>query len=139
MLDLDFPQSKHVFQAAKLEDKILAHTKKMTLLPTPQRIELLKMVEDVCNEMRILNRDHFGCSEYIQDAINELVAGCKSIAHGESDKDLTDGSGQCDVCGAKITNLGEYEDMIYCGNCLDAISNARSKLEGVEGFGTFAI
>lgn len=139
MLDLDHPQSEHVFQAAKLEDEIVTYIKRMTLLPTQRRVDLLKKIENVCREMKILNRDHFGASAYIQDAVDELLAGCESIAHGESDKDLTDGTGQCDVCGTKITSLDEYEDMIYCGNCLDTTSRARDKLEGSEGFGTWAI
>jgi len=138
MLDLKHPQTKWIFDAAHEGDAILGFAKLMTLLP-PQRQQLLPRVARPIERLRRLNREHFDASSFIERAISDLEAGCKSIASLPSTESRLDGRGPCPVCGSAIKHLPEYYDMTYCGHCLKTIADARERLASSEGFGTSAI
>jgi hypothetical protein len=139
MLDLKHPQTKWIFDASREADAIISFAKLMTLLPTPQRQQLLLHVAPPLDRLRRLNREHFGASSFIDRAISDLEAGCQSIASLQSTQSHLDGRGTCSVCGSAIKHLPEYHTMTYCGQCLRAIDDARGRLDSSEGFGTWAI
>ena len=139
MLDVKHPQTKWIFDASREADAILSFAKLMTLLPTPQRQQLLLRVTRPIDQLRRLNREHFGASSFIDRAISDLEAGCQSIASLQSTESHLDGRGTCPVCGAAIKHLPEYHDTTYCGQCLRALDDARGRLDSAEGFGTWAI
>ena len=120
------------------DDVILSFAKLMTLLPTLERQQLLFRVARPIERLRRLNREHFKASPFIEHAISDLEAGCKTIASLQSTESRLDGCGNCPICGFAITDMPEYND-IYCGHCLGSIRDARERLESSEGFGTFAI
>jgi hypothetical protein len=140
MLDLNHPQSQSVFAAARHTDAILELSKLKTLVPTPQRAEILARIEYPISRLRKLNRERFGASSFIDRAISDLEAGCRAIAESRSSESRLDGRGNCPVCGSQITHLPHQgHDMTYCGTCLERIFNARQRLASRKGFCTFAI
>lgn len=139
MLDHKHPQTKWIFSASRETDAILTFAKLMTLLPTPQRAQLLVRVARPIDRLRRLNREHFDASSFIESAISDLEAGCQSIASLPSNESHLDGRGNCPVCGSAITYLPEYNDMTYCEQCLSTLDDARGRLDSSEGFGTWAI
>ena len=139
MLDLKHPQTQWIFDASREDDAILSFAKLMTLLPTPQRQQLLQRIARPIVRLRRLNREHFGASPFIERAISDLEAGCQSIASLQSTESHLDGQGTCPVCGSAIKHLPEYHDMTYCGHCLSTIDDARKRLASSEGFGMWAI
>ena len=139
MLDLKHPQTKWIFDASREDAAILSFAKLMTLLPTPQRQQILSRVARPIERLRRLNREHFGASSFIERAISDLEAGCHSIASLQSTESRLDGRGTCPVCGSEINHIPEYHDMTYCRQCLSALDDARQRLESSEGFGTYAI
>ena len=136
MLDLDHPQTNWIFEASGLEGAVLTRAKKMTLVPTCERKDLLDEVFIFCDDMKILNKKHFSNSNFINEAVDELYKACTDIANIDASKDMTDGTGNCEVCNTRITNLKGYSDMIYCDTCLTKTDVSRGKLESSEGFGT---
>lgn len=120
-------------------DAILGFAQLMTLLPTQQRQQLLLRVARPFDRLRRLNREHFGASAFIDRAISDLEAGCRGIANLQSTESHLDGRGNCPVCASAITHLPEYHHMTYCGQCMRALDDPRERLNGPEGFGTWAI
>jgi hypothetical protein len=139
MLDLKHPQTKWIFAASREEDAILSFAKLMTLLPTPQRQQILSRVARPIERLRQLNREQFGASSFIESAISDLGSGCHAIAGLQSTESRLDGHGNCPVCGSEIFDLPEYHGMPCCRRCLELIADARQRLESLEGFGTYAI
>jgi len=139
MLDLNHPQTHWIFMASRESDAILTFAKLMTLLPTPERQQLLSRVARPIERLRQLNYDHFEASPFIELAIFDLEEGLHSIASLQSSESRLDGSGSCPVCGSPISDLPDYDDMTYCGSCLNIIADPRERLASGEGFGTFAI
>lgn len=80
MLDLDHPQSEHIFAAAALEDAILTAAGRMVCAPAPERSKLLASCEEQFGAMRLLNADHFGASPFIASAIDDLQAAMRLLA-----------------------------------------------------------
>jgi hypothetical protein len=139
MLDLKHPQTQWIFDASREEDAILSFAKLMTLVPTPQRQQLLPRIARPIARLRRLNHEHFGGSSFIERAISDLEAGCQSIASLQSTESRLDGHGTCPVCASTIKHLPEYHDMTYCSHCLSKIDDARERLASSEAFGTWAI
>jgi len=133
--DIDSPESQAIFKASKLEGAILSYTKKMTLVPTEERIVLQSKCEKKLIELEKIRNESFSDNETILEAIKLYRAGLKNIAISMAKLDLTSGDGNCEVCGNKITNLPNYPDMVYCQQCLNNTSEARRLLESPEGFG----
>lgn len=136
MLDIDDPESNWILKASNLQDAVLTRSKKMTLVETTKRLELLDEIRILCDDMKTLNNKHFSNSQFIKDAIEELYESCEKIANLKATEDKTKEIGICEVCHNKITNLKQYKDMIYCSKCLEVTSKAREKLDSSKGFGT---
>ena len=139
MLDLNHPQTQWRFSASREGDAILDFAKLMTLLPTPQRQQLLLRIARPIARLHRLNREHFGASSFIERAILDLEVGCQTIANLQSTESRLDGRGTCPVCGSAIKHLPEYHDITYCERCILLINDARERLASSEGFGTWAI
>jgi hypothetical protein len=137
--DLDDPMSKAILAAARHDDAILHIAKRMTLVPTEARAKLLERCQEHLSALRTLNDEHFRASTFIASSIDALERGLASIAVLKSLEDHSDGSGNCPVCGTRITHLKDYTDMIYCGKCLDHISEPRQNFDSLEGFGLCCI
>jgi hypothetical protein len=144
MLDLNHPQTKHVFAASNLEDSILTQAKRMTLIPSDQRLELFAECHNVFGKMRKLNSEHFKNSTFISIAIDELEQSLRRLAQlndGLITEDRSSGEGCCPACGETITNFVAVPSRpesrsIYCSSCLKIIIPALSKLRSDAGFGT---
>ncbi|HTR41833.1 MAG TPA: hypothetical protein VMH87_09485 [Pseudomonadales bacterium] len=142
MLNLNHPQSKHIFAASRFEDAVLEHAKKMTLVPSVRRRELLIECQQQLNKMRTLNAEHFENSPFIFEAIDELGMSLIQLAelrHGSIVEDRSIGDGCCAACETPITNIVTVPSMprsIYCSPCLEIIMPALSKLRSRKGFGT---
>jgi hypothetical protein len=145
MLNLDHPQSKHVFAASNLEDSVFERAKLMTLVPSARRRELLGECEPKLAAMRTLNTEHFDNSERISEVIDDLARRLNQLANlgnGQVSSDHSKGEGNCSVCGTAIKNFVAVPSLpreIYCGRCLDIVMPAIEKLRSDDGFGTWAI
>jgi hypothetical protein len=145
MLNLDHPQSKHIFAASNLEDFILERAKLMTLVPSARRRELLGDCEPKLAAMRDPNKEHFENSKVISEAIDDLARRLNQLANlgnGQVTSDHSNGEGNCSVCGTAIKNfvfVASLPREIYCGHCLDIVMPAIEKLRSEDGFGTWAI
>lgn len=139
MLDRSHPQSRWIIKASHEEGHVLTLAKLMTLLPTQQRQQLLPRVARPIARLRLLNRDHFGASPFIEQAISDLDASCRTVAELPSTSSRLDGQGSCPVCETAITDLPDLFDMTYCSKCLEHIKDARERLDSERGFGTCAI
>jgi hypothetical protein len=137
--DLNNPKNQATFAAAREGDAILSFAKLMTLLPTPQRLQVLARIAVPIRRLRKLNHDHFGDSPTIESAISDLEAGCRTIAAFQSSESRLDGQGACPVCSSAITHNTKWYDMTYCNKCLDPIMDARECLASTNGFGTCLI
>jgi hypothetical protein len=84
MLDLNHPQTEHIFAAARLEDKVLECAKHIISAQPSERRELLALCEQSINAMRTLNSERFGSSASIASAIDELGAAMRSLAMSDS-------------------------------------------------------
>ncbi len=80
MLDLDHLQTAHIFTASRLQDAILALSKRMISAPASDRYILSGESEEPLNEMRKLNLEHFGGSQFIFAAIDDLQAALQRLA-----------------------------------------------------------
>jgi hypothetical protein len=142
MLDLDHPQSKHIFAAARLEDAILECAKKMTLAPSVRRREMLVECQQALGEMQALNSQHFESSPFIFDAIEELgrrLVQLAELCDGGIIEDMSAGEGCCAACGTQLTSFVPVPSIprsIYCSPCLEIIMPALSKLRSGDGFRT---
>ncbi len=84
MLDLNHPQTEHVFAAARLEDAVLEFAKRIVSAQPSERPELLASCQQSIDAMRRLNSERFGSSASIASAIDELHAALRSLAASAS-------------------------------------------------------
>jgi hypothetical protein len=84
MLDLNHPQTKHIFAAGRLEDAVLDGAKRIIASQPSERHALLAECEQRLASMRILNTEHFGGSHSISSAIDELHGALRGLAACES-------------------------------------------------------
>ncbi len=148
MLDLDHPMTQHRFAAARIDDRLLTLAKLMTLTSTEERQRLLGVCDKPVRSLRLLNEEHFGASSFIAEAITEIERALDGLAALKTNP--LDGTAYatitCPICGTSLTRhhapfmpQPERRWSIYCNACLKAISPARQKLDGPDGFGTWAI
>lgn len=122
--------------------------RRMPLLPTDQRQELLKQCQIHFAALYHLNKEHLENSEKINSAIQELHDICEEIASFNSQEDHTDGKGICPVCQSPISDNREefkahikglpgledmIDEMVSCETCVAPAMEANKKLE--EAFG----
>jgi hypothetical protein len=143
MLDLDHPQSAHVFAAARQEDLILDCCKVMTLSDANGRRRTLEIIRPAFAALRWLNRERFGNSEQIGAGIDQLEREAESLAAlpvtGTRDR-WTATFRQCPACGSEPNAPTQYDPRRYCSKCLDLVMAGLSRIRSLEtGFGTDAI
>jgi hypothetical protein len=84
MLDLNHPQTEHIFAAARLEDAVLECAKRIVSAQPSERPELLALCDQSIDAMRALNSERLGSSASIASAIDELQAAMRSLAASAS-------------------------------------------------------
>lgn len=139
MLDLDHPDTPPTFAISREDDAILSIAKRMTLVSTEAKIELLAQAGPHFATLRSITIDHWGKSKPMLDAIDLLESDLRRLAGLESKNDyVTDWRGKhCTVCSSAITNLESYEDMLYCPTCVKVIDDGRDAVD--QAFGLWCI
>ena len=84
MLDLNHPQTEHIFAAARLEDAVLECAKHIISAQRSERPELLASCQQSIDAMRTLNSTRFGGSPSITSVIDELHTAMRSLAASDS-------------------------------------------------------
>jgi hypothetical protein len=84
MLDLDHPQTEHIFTAAGLEEAVLDGAKRIVAAQPSERRDLLARCEERIDRMHTLNSEHFEDSPSINQAINELRDALRVLAASDS-------------------------------------------------------
>lgn len=144
MLDLNHPQSEHIFVAARLEGVILDRAKRMTFASAAQRQHHLVECQKALDQMRRLNLERFHESVTISRAITDLDVRLQQLAEVRVECAVEKRShteDRCPVCGHELTNIvpnprrATARD-IYCGECLKIIMPALGVLRSSDGFGT---
>ncbi|TWU52008.1 hypothetical protein [Rubripirellula reticaptiva] len=139
MLDLDHPDTPPTFAISREGDAILSIAKRMTLVSTEAKQALLSRSIAHFAKMRSITIEHWGESKPKLDAIDLLQHDLQRLALQNSTNDfVNDWRGKlCTVCGASITNLEKYSDMLYCPKCLDVIDGGRDAVD--QAFGLICI
>jgi hypothetical protein len=146
MLDLNHPQTTHIFRASHLLAAVTGLAYAMTVASSSVRRELLEESLPRLDAIRKHNIDHFGADSFIARAIDEYEEGLRKLAslgEGQILEDRRDGEGDCPYCGTKIsrypTNRLLKPFIILCGHCDDLFRPALDKLHSLQGFGIEAI
>lgn len=139
MLDLNDPLSRYVIAVAREDDAILSIAKRMTLVSTEAKRELLLSATPHFTRMRELLAEGWGQSRRKTAAIEKLQQELTHLAELASENDFyPNWQGKtCTVCGRPIENLKGYVDMVYCRGCIQHIDAGRSAVD--EAFGLFVI
>lgn len=145
MLDLDHPQTPHVFAAARQMDLILGCAQQMTAATGRHRNNLLEIARPCFAALRWLATNHFENSAAILDSIDDLQRALESLAALSTTQGRTD-SNTCPACGQHLaerahhTSEGRPGKRQWCSGCLALVAPACQRLEASEsGFGTWAI
>jgi hypothetical protein len=151
MLDLDHPQSAHVFAAAKQLDMVRDAARRMTREDARRRIQLLEIVRPCFAALRWLQAQHFADQPALATMVDELAREVEKLAHladGADEAAAGDGPrARCPACGARLTDGTVYLRFFrrptaewWCCRCLAGVWAALDRVELVEeGFGTDAI
>ena len=113
-----------------------------------ERRKIFEACKEFLEEMRRLNREHFGASAFIAEAITELECALDMLARMKTNP--AEGTAyaivSCPACGSILTHVHaafmpepEHRWSVFCSACLEPSSSARRKLDSAEGFGTWAI
>ncbi|MBL8814561.1 MAG: hypothetical protein JNL58_00930 [Planctomyces sp.] len=139
MLDLNHPDTPPTFAISRENDAILSIAKRMTLISTEAKRELLDRALVHFAKMRLITMDHWSGSKPMLDTIDVLEADLRQLAALESKNNfVTDWKGKyCTACSAAITNLEAYNDMLYCPECLKVIDAGRNAVD--QAFGLWCI
>ena len=131
MLDLNHPQTPFIFAMAREDDAILSLAKKMTLVDTARKKELLETSLRHSAEMKKICDEGFKKTKKKHKAIELLESEITTLALVESTNDflISWQGAECSVCKSEITNLEGYPDMIYCRTCLGIIDKGRSAVD----------
>ena len=84
MLDLNHPQSKYVFAAARLEDAIRDRANRIILARPSERSAVLDECKEYLASMRRLAAEHFLHKPSLTLIIDELQDALKALATSES-------------------------------------------------------
>lgn len=144
MLDLDHPQTSHIFAAARQMDLILSCATRMSVAGGRQRTRLLDIARPAFAALRWLNSHQFQNSPVILDSINELERALERLAALATEPER--GDLVCPVCGRALTETtvftpeGRSGKDRRCSVCLDTLTPWLQRLQSSEsGFGTWAI
>ncbi len=149
MLDLSPPAAEHIYEAAIVFERVLDVARRMTLAPSVKRLYLFDKCRWYRDNLRRLNRAHYGGSRRIAAAIAEVEKGLWRIARlggGKIVDDRSDGEGACAACRSPIRKVPirirgrertPGRSMIYCRTCLRRLDPALKRLSSLrDGFGT---
>jgi hypothetical protein len=141
VLNLDHPQSAHIFAAARQIDLIVDYAKRISLEDADGRQFMNKVVAPCFAALHWLNENHFENDQGIHQRIADLQSALSklssvSAAHSDSPSDRK----TCPVCKQALKKPSQYDPTPYCPGCLAAIMQPLSRLQSSEaGFGTDAI
>ncbi|MDY3555565.1 hypothetical protein R5W24_004708 [Gemmata sp. JC717] len=151
MLDLDHPQSRHVFAASQQLDLILDYLKRITYVGSKERLALLEIIRPCFAALRWLQAQRFAGESRIAAGIDELEQAAEQLARlRDSRAEWLGGElpTDCPVCRQPLTTYGVYEPRPglkvpkerWCSPCLEVAMPALQRVQSShEGFGTDAI
>jgi len=152
MLDLDHPQTPHVFAASRQLDLILEYLKRITYAASPGRLQMLEIIRPCFAALRWLQAQRFADEPHIAAGIDELERAAERLAQlgdGRAEWSADDmPPSKCPVCRRSLTTHGVYEPWPgfkvpkerWCSPCMDAAMTALERVRsGHDGFGTDAI
>ncbi len=150
MLDLNHPQSEHIFKASALLDALLKCSQRMSVAPSGVRAELLTHASSRIDELRALGAERFPKSTAIQPALDQLATVFVDLAGkggGELTGDATEGDGPCPACGGDVMKFDAMaiirgqspQWIILCRTCTEPFSEPFRKLESGDSFCTMFI
>lgn len=102
MLNLNHPQTPHIFRASAHLDRVLEFCKDLTLIPGPARLGRLTAVADEFRALHELNRAYFGASPEIEVNIDRFKDAVERIAALPM-CEVVGQSGVCPACGKSLT------------------------------------
>ena len=131
MLDLNHPQTKFIFAMAGEVGIVVSVAKRMTLVDTAAKSLLLPRAHEATKRMREICIEGWGNKKYKLKAIELLHLQITefSAIHSTNNFVVDWLAKTCTVCESQITNLEEYDDMLYCPKCLDYISGGRRAVD----------
>ncbi len=150
MLDLNHPQTEHIFRASGLLGALLKCSQRMSVAPSVLRAELLAHANSRIEELRSLGTERFAKSTAIRPALDQLATAFADLAAkggGELTDDATGGDGPCPACGGDVmkfdamaTIRGQSPQWIMlCRDCIEPFSEPFRKLESGDSFCTMFI
>jgi hypothetical protein len=151
MLDLDHPQTPHVFAASRQLDLIGDYCKRISYADSKGRLDMLKIIRPCFAALRWLQAQRFADEPHIAAGIDELESQADRLARlGDGKADWIGGDlpAKCPVCGESLTVYGVYEPRPglkvpkerWCSSCMEVVMPALMRLRSsVDGFGTDAI
>jgi len=141
VLDLEHPQSAHVFAASKQIDMILDYAKRISFDDREGRVFMSKVVAPCFAALHWLNENHFDADPTIRQRIDDLQADLDKLAGQPTEQaDSPFDRKTCPSCSQQLTTPTQYDPIPYCPRCLDQIEPALTTLRSCEGgFGTEAI
>lgn len=151
MLDLDHPQTPHVFAASRQLDLILDYCKRISYAESKGRLSMLEIIRPCFAALRWLQTQRFADIPQIAGSIDELERQVEALAQLGARR-ATWVSGRlpstCPVCGERLTLYGVYEPQPglkvpkerWCSPCLEVVMPSLMRVQSSEvGFGTEAI
>jgi hypothetical protein len=151
MLDLDHPQTPHVFAASRQLDLILDYCKRISYAESKGRLDMLEIIRPCFAALRWLQAQRFADMPQIVASIDELekqVGELAQLGGGRAEWVSVELPGKCPVCGERLTLYGVYEPRPglkvpkerWCSPCLEVVMPALMRVQSTEvGFGTEAI
>jgi len=150
MLDLNHPQSEHIFKASGLLGGLLQCSQRMSVVPSTVRVDLLPKAHSRIDDLRALAAEHFAKSATIAPALDELSSAFTALSNlsdGKLTTDSSDGDGPCPACGGEIMKFDAMATIkgqspqwiILCRNCTEPFSEPFRKLESGDAFCTMFI
>ncbi len=139
MLDLEHPQTPHIFAASRQLDLILDYCKRISISRTGGRRFMLEVIRPAFAALRWLITARFGAYAEIDSAIAELEHQAEALAGTPlADPDPRAGiPAYCPACGGKLMEPDRYDPIPYCSGCLGVVMPGLQKCR--RQFGTDAI
>lgn len=139
MLNLDHPDTDFTLAVAHAADAVLSIAKRMTLVGSPAKVELLSRALLALDGMERTSQQRWPDDGEKLRSIVQLRHEIRELAALVSSNDyLIDAQGKiCTVCGAEITCLPGYLEMTYCQPCLGTTDGGRHAVD--RAFGLWCI
>jgi hypothetical protein len=147
MLDLDHPQTPHVFAASRQLNLILDYLRRITYADNPGRLRMLEIIRPCFAALRWVQTQRFAGEPHIAAGIDELERAAERLAQlgdGRADGVADDmPPSRCPVCRRPLTTSGVYEPRPglkvpkerWCSPCLEGAMPALQRVQSShEGF-----